>query len=169
MDARIKVIHGDITTQKVDTIVNAANTSLLGGGGVEGAIHRAAGPGLLEECRALKGCAPGDAKVTRGYSLPAKWIIHTVGPIWQGGHQKEAEILASSYRRSLEEAVKIGAEKIAFPAISTGAYGYPSKEAAKIALETINSFLRHHPKIKEVRLVCFSSDSLHAYRENAIR
>jgi O-acetyl-ADP-ribose deacetylase (regulator of RNase III) len=168
MPERIRVIQGDITLQDVDVIVNAANTSLLGGGGVDGAIHRAAGPELLAECRTLGGCAAGDAKITKGYRLAAKWVIHVVGPVWHGGGAGEADLLASAYRRSLEEAVKAGAQRIAFPAISTGAYGYPKDEAAKIAVATIRSFLAAHPQIEEVRLVCFSEDSAQAHERALI-
>ena len=135
---------------------------------MDGAIHRAAGPELLAECRTLGGCATGDAKITKGYSLAAKWVIHTVGPVWKGGEVGESELLASTYRRSLEEAVKVGARSVAFPAISTGVYGYPKDEAAKIAVATIRTFLDAHPQIEEVRLVCFSKDSALAHEEAII-
>ncbi len=155
---KIEIILGDITTEHVDAIVNAANESLLGGGGVDGAIHRAAGPDLLEACRALGGCATGDAKVTRGYRLPARWIIHTVGPVWQGGGHNEDELLASAYRRSLEEAVRINARSLAFPAISTGIYRFPPERAARIAVHTINTFLAGHPDMR-IRLIAFSAEA----------
>ena len=163
MRGRIQVIRGDITIQEVDAVVNAANTSLLGGGGVDGAIHRAAGPELLAECLTLGGCQTGDAKITRGYKLAAKWVIHAVGPVWQGGEAGEADLLASAYRRSLEEAVKVGAKSLAFPAISTGVYSYPKEAAAEIAVASIKSFLAGHPQLEEVRLVCFSDDSAAAH------
>ena len=165
MRERIHVVHGDITIQDVDAIVNAANTSLLGGGGVDGAIHRAAGPELLAECRTLGGCQTGDAKITKGYRLAAKWVIHTVGPVWQGGGAGEADLLASAYRRSLEEAVNAGAKSLAFPAISTGIYGYPKEAAAEIAVTSIKDFLAEHPQFEEVRLVCFSEDSAAAHKQ----
>ncbi len=167
MSERITVVQGDITREQVDAIVNAANESLLGGGGVDGAIHRAAGPELLAECRTLGGCATGDAKVTKGYKLPAKWVIHTVGPIWHGGKSGEAELLSSAYRRSLEEASKLGVKTVAFPAISTGVYSYPPEEAARIAVRTIRRFLMEAGEgdvIEEVRLVCFSAGSADLHR-----
>lgn len=164
-ESRLVIKQGDITKEAVDAIVNAANASLLGGGGVDGAIHRAAGPGLLEECRTLHGCAPGEAKTTQGYCLPAKWVIHTVGPIWKGGKQGEPEVLASAYRRSLEEAVRVGARSVAFPAISTGVYGYPADQAADIALKTVLHFLEARPEIDEVRFVCFSPASEAVHRQ----
>lgn len=152
---RIQVVEGDITRQAVDAIVNAANTSLLGGGGVDGAIHRAAGPELLAECRTLGGCATGQAKITRGYRLPARYVIHTVGPVWHGGDHGEDELLASCYRNSLALAVQHGLGTLAFPSISTGAYGFPMERAARIAVREIRGFLAAHPEMKNVCLVCF--------------
>ena len=150
MDISIHI--GDITTLDVDAIVNAANESLLGGGGVDGAIHRAAGPELLEACRPLAGCPTGDAKVTPGFRLPARWVIHTVGPLWSGGGNGEPELLASCYRRSIEEAERVGARVVAFPAISTGVYGYPKPEAARIAVATLTAL---DADVDEVILVAF--------------
>jgi O-acetyl-ADP-ribose deacetylase (regulator of RNase III) len=153
--ARIEILQGDITQQSADAIVNAANTSLLGGGGVDGAIHRAAGPGLLEECRKLKGCATGGAKLTHGHNLPSSWVIHTVGPIWRGGGHHEDELLAQCYRNSLQLARDHRLKTIAFPSISTGAYGFPVGRACKIALREIKSFLRTNPTPERVTVVCF--------------
>lgn len=157
---QISVLVGDITTLEVDAIVNAANPSLLGGGGVDGAIHRAAGPELVDACRLLDGCATGDAKITPGFRLPARWVIHTVGPVWRGGTHGEPELLARCYRRSIEEAVNVGAGSIAFPAISTGVYGYPKDQAAEVAVTTLRS-LESAPD--EVVLVAFDTDTAHQY------
>lgn len=161
---KMKLVQGDITKEKVDAIVNAANQSLLGGGGVDGAIHRAAGPELLEECRTLGGCETGDAKITKGYRLPARHVIHTVGPVYRGGTAGEAQKLASCYRRSLELASKNKIRSLAFPAISCGVYGYPIEEAARIALKTVAEYLQGHPEIEEVRFVLFSQKDLDVYR-----
>lgn len=163
MDDRIKLIQGDITKQEVDAIVNAANSSLLGGGGVDGAIHRAAGPELLVECRTLGGCATGDAKITGGYELPARHVIHTVGPVWRGGTNSEDELLASCYRRSLELAVENGLRSLAFPAISTGAYGFPRERAARIAVREVRDFLGSSDAIDEVRFVSFDRPTYETY------
>ncbi len=160
---RIEVVEADITTLAVDAIVNAANTSLLGGGGVDGAIHRAAGPELLAECRTLGGCETGQAKITRGYRLPARWVIHAVGPIWRGGSQGEPELLASAYRESLRLAAQHDVQTIAFPAISCGVYGYPVAEAAAIAVGEVRSFLQSDPVMERVTLTCFGRTVLDAY------
>ena len=169
MTTRITLVQGDITTQQVDAIVNAANERLLGGGGVDGAIHRAAGSELLAECRTLGGCPTGEARITRGYRLPAKFVIHTVGPIWRGGNKGEPELLVSCYRSSLQLAVDNGAKTVAFPSISTGVYGYPIELAAPIAIGTVQDFLAGESSLEEVRFVCFSSDDYAVYRQELER
>lgn len=166
-EGRLSVELGDITEQNTNAIVNAANSSLLGGGGVDGAIHRAAGPGLLEECRKLNGCATGDAKITRGHNLRARWVIHTVGPIWSGGGSREDELLASCYRRCLELAREKRLESIAFPSISTGAYGFPVDRASIIAIREVSSFLMCSNTPRAVHIVCFDLRTLKAY-QNAL-
>jgi len=163
--AIIEIVEGDITQQKVDAIVNAANTSLLGGGGVDGAIHRAAGPELLTECRTLHGCATGDAKITHGCRLPAKWVIHTVGPVWHGGKNSEDDLLASCYRRSLEVAVQNGIRTLAFPAISTGIYGFPLERATRIAVREIRAFLESNPSFDKIVFVCFDTHTRNCYQK----
>ena len=160
---RVEAVQGDITHQDVDAIVNAANESLLGGGGVDGAIHRAAGPRLLEECRKLGGCHPGQAKITLGYNLLAKWVIHTVGPIWHGGQYREDELLAKCYRSSLTLAVQHSIRTLAFPAISTGVYRFPLDRATQIALTEVRTFLAQNSSIEQVRFVCFSNTAYHCY------
>jgi O-acetyl-ADP-ribose deacetylase (regulator of RNase III) len=161
---KITAIHDDITRIGADAIVNAANTSLLGGGGVDGAIHRKAGPKLLEECRRLGGCKTGDARITKGYDLPSRYVIHAVGPVWHGGGRGEAELLASCYRNSLKLAVENGLKVIAFPSISTGAYGYPIEQAAEIAVRTAKAFLQESGGIEEIIFVLFSASDLKVYQ-----
>jgi O-acetyl-ADP-ribose deacetylase (regulator of RNase III) len=161
--ATIEIIRGDITALEVDAIVNAANSSLLGGGGVDGAIHRAAGPELLGECRTLGGCATGDAKITRGYRLKARYVIHAVGPVWHGGTAREADLLSSCYRRSFELAERHKLASIAFPAISTGIYGYPKEEAARIALATVSEAIGKDSTIENVIFCCFDEETRAIY------
>lgn len=162
---RIELVLGDITKQQVDAIVNAANATLLGGGGVDGAIHRAAGPKLLEECRKLGGCSTGEARITQGYKLPAKWIIHTVGPVWHGGGRAEDKLLAACYRNSLTLAEQHGIKTIAFPCISTGAYGFPYERAATTAVEEIRKFLEGSTTIEKVVFVCFLKRDCECYAQ----
>jgi len=161
---RIAVIAGDITKQRVDAIVNAANTTLLGGGGVDGAIHRAAGPELLAECRTLGGCVTGQAKITCGYKLPAKWVIHTVGPVWRDGNHSEDELLASCYRSCFALVEQHGIKTVVFPCISTGAYGFPMERAARIAIRETKSFLERNRSVEKVILVCFGASALEIYK-----
>jgi O-acetyl-ADP-ribose deacetylase (regulator of RNase III) len=162
---QIEIVQGDIARLNVGAIVNAANTTLLGGGGVDGAIHRAAGPELLAECRTLGGCQPGEAKITRGYQLPADFIIHTVGPVWRGGKQHESKTLANCYRNSLRLAREHGIKTIGFPAISCGAYGYPITEAAQVALKTTRDFLAIDDKINKVTFVLWDRDTYNTYHQ----
>jgi len=163
--ATIEAIKGDITQQRLDAIVNAANTTLLGGGGVDGAIHRTAGPELLEECRRIGGCPTGEARITRGYRLPAKYVIHTVGPVWGGGKGREPELLRNCYVNSLRLANEQGIESVAFPSISTGAYRYPIAQAAKIAVETVREELSNSTSVDLVRFVCFSAGDFAVYEK----
>ena len=165
MDKRIQIIEGDITEQKVDAIVNAANTSLLGGGGVDGAIHRAAGPELLEETRKIGGCPTGEARPSRGYNLPAKWVIHTVGPVWRGGEKGEDDLLAGCYRNSYKVAQELGAKSIAFPGISTGVYRFPLKRATQIALRETKRHLATDKILERVVFVCFGKEAYDIYRD----
>ncbi len=167
MKERIEIIRGDITKQAVDAIVNAANCSLLGGGGVDGAIHRAAGPELLAECRTLNGCKTGEAKITKGYKLPAKFVIHTPGPVWHGGAKNEPTLLKSCYRSCLELASENGCRTVDFPSISTGVYHFPLEKASEIAIKAIAEYLFEHPEIERVRMVCFD-DRTKKYYEDAL-
>jgi O-acetyl-ADP-ribose deacetylase (regulator of RNase III) len=165
MKEKIKIVEGDITKQKVAAIVNAANTSLLGGGGVDGAIHRAAGPELLEETRTLGGCPTGEARVSKGYRLPAKWVIHTAGPVWKGGHKNEDNLLANCYRNSFKEAGRLGIKTIAFPSISTGVYRFPLERATEIALRETKKFLEGNDTIETVVFVCFGAEVTKTYQD----
>jgi O-acetyl-ADP-ribose deacetylase (regulator of RNase III) len=165
MGNRMEAVQGDITKMKVDAIVNAANSSLLGGGGVDGAIHRAAGPELVAECATLGGCATGEAKITRGYNLPAKYVIHTVGPVWRGGTHDEEKLLADCYRNSLRIAAERGLKTMAFPAISTGVYRFPPERACRIAVDAAREFLAEHPAIEKVSFVCFDTLTFGLYKK----
>lgn len=162
---KIEIVQGDITRLNVDAIVNAANTSLLGGGGVDGAIHRAAGPQLLEECRTLNGCCTGGAKITAGYRLPARFVIHTVGPVWHGGQQDEEELLAACYRNSMRLAKEKKLTTVAFPSISTGAYRFPITKACRIAVRTVAESIQTMPALQKVYFVCFSAEDADHYRQ----
>ncbi|MBW4621882.1 MAG: O-acetyl-ADP-ribose deacetylase [Cyanosarcina radialis HA8281-LM2] len=164
-DSRIAIVRGDITKLEVDAIINAANTSLLGGGGVDGAIHRAAGRDLLEECRQLRGCATGEAKITQGYKLPAKWVIHTVGPVWRGGDNREDELLARCYRSCLALTEPNEIKTIAFPGISTGAYGFPMERAASIAVTEVRQFLESNTSLERVIFVAFGEKAYNCYQQ----
>jgi len=168
-DTAISIAQGDITKEETDAIVNAANSSLLGGGGVDGAIHRAGGPQILEECKKIRNaqgsCAPGKAVITSGGKLKAKWVIHTVGPVWRGGNSNEPILLANCYKNSLSRAVEVGAKSISFPSISTGAYGYPVEEASKVAVEAVIEFVKEHPQLLgEIRFILFDSKSFSTYK-----
>ncbi|MCX8007187.1 MAG: O-acetyl-ADP-ribose deacetylase [Coriobacteriia bacterium] len=166
---RMRVVEGDITLLDADAIVNAANSSLLGGGGVDGAIHHAAGPGLLEECRLIGGCPPGEARITGGHRLRARWVIHTVGPVWRGGSRGERDVLASCYRSSLAVAEQHGIKTVAFPCISTGAYGYPKAAACDVAVETVAEWLAEHELPQTVTFCCFDEEDAELYRERLDR
>ena len=165
MKEKVQIVEGDITKQEVDAIVNAANTSLLGGGGVDGAIHRAAGPELLEETKKIGGCPTGEARASKGYHLPSKWVIHTVGPVWAGGNKNEDSLLASCYRNSLKTALDLGVETIAFPSISTGAYGFPLERATEIAMKETKEFLEAQKGRARVIFVCFGEKVYNTYQD----